>query len=65
MAAAPRRAREAERVLEGGKVDTDRARAAAAAAFASARPLAQNGYKVPMGRAILARAILAAAGGEE
>ena len=65
VAAAPWRAHEAERELEGKKVDGEIARKAAEAAFASARPLAQNGYKIPMGRAVLARAILAAAGREE
>jgi hypothetical protein len=41
------------------------ARKAADAAFAAAKPMPDNGYKIALGRAILKRAILAAAGQPE
>src|SRR5207247_1181311 len=43
----------------------DIAAKAAEAAFTKATPFADNGYKVPLGRTILKRAILAAAGERE
>lgn len=58
----PWRAREAEAALAGRKIDRAVAAAAARAALAGARPLAENGYKVAVLEAALRRAILAAAG---
>ena len=60
----PRRAKEAEAALTGQKIDEKTTRAAAEAALKEATPLANNGYKVPLLRVVIARAILAAARGE-
>jgi xanthine dehydrogenase YagS FAD-binding subunit len=48
-------------VLRGKSVTDDLARDAARAAVARARPLAKNGYKVPVLEADVRRTILAAA----
>jgi xanthine dehydrogenase YagS FAD-binding subunit len=61
VAPTPRRAVEAERVMIGGRVTGELARAAAAAAVAGATPLAKNGYKIPVLEAVVRRTILAAA----
>jgi len=58
----PWRAKGAEAALVGQSINEASARAAAAAAVAGATPLADNGYKVPIARAVVRRAILAAAG---
>jgi xanthine dehydrogenase YagS FAD-binding subunit len=58
----PWRAREAERVLVGRRVDAASADEAARAALARARPLSENGYKLPILVAAARRAILSAAG---
>jgi xanthine dehydrogenase YagS FAD-binding subunit len=58
----PKRAAEAEKALAGKKIDEAVARLAADAAMNGATPLAQNGYKIPIFKAIVRRAILAAAG---
>lgn len=47
--------------LEGQRITADVAAAAAEAAVADARPLAKNGYKVPLTRALVRRTILALA----
>ena len=60
----PRRAKEAEAALTGQKVDEKSARDAAEAALKEATPLANNGYKVPLFKVVIARAILAASRGE-
>jgi xanthine dehydrogenase YagS FAD-binding subunit len=57
----PRRAVEAERLLEGQPISEELARAAATAAVAAATPLAKNGYKVPILETVVRRTILAAA----
>jgi xanthine dehydrogenase YagS FAD-binding subunit len=61
VAPVPWRARRAEAVLVGQPIAEASARAAARAALEEARPLSQNGYKVPVLEAVVARAILAAA----
>ena len=62
VAPVPWRVPAAETVLAGKKIDEALAAEAAKAAFAEAKPLSGNAYKVTMGRAIAKRAILAAAG---
>jgi xanthine dehydrogenase YagS FAD-binding subunit len=62
VAPVPRRVPAAEKALVGKKIDEASAAEAARVAFADATPLPGNAYKVPMGRAIARRAILAAAG---
>lgn len=57
----PWRAREAERLLEGRRVDAGAAAEAARAALARARPLSENGYKIPVLAAAVRRALLQAA----
>ena len=59
----PYRARGAEAALAGKTVDEATARAAARAAMEGARPLSQNGYKVPVFETVVRRTILLAAGG--
>ena len=59
----PWRARSSEAILGGRVVDEHAAEAAANAAMQGTTPLAKNGYKLPIFRAIVRRTILAAAGG--
>ena len=54
----PLRARTSERTLQGQNITKEVAERAAQAAMQRARPLAQNGYKVPLFTAILKQAIL-------
>jgi xanthine dehydrogenase YagS FAD-binding subunit len=61
----PIRRAEAEKLLDGQKLTPELARAVAAKAVEGAKPLAENGYKVPIAKALVARALLAAAGLEE
>lgn len=61
VATVPWRAREAESVLAGKRLDEATARAAADAAFAAARPCRDNAFKVELGRRTLVRALLEAA----
>jgi xanthine dehydrogenase YagS FAD-binding subunit len=57
----PHRAAEAEQMLAGRSSPTRKdCLAAADAALASATPLAQNGYKIPLFRNLIARTLLAA-----
>lgn len=58
VATKPWRATEAEAALEGRPLDEGAAEAAAEAAFAAARPLGHNAFKVPLGKATLVRALL-------
>lgn len=60
VASVPWRAREAEAALAGKRLDEASAGAAAEIAFAGARPREHNAYKVPLGKATLVRALLAA-----
>ena len=59
----PWRAKTSEALLGGRTIDEHAAEAAANAAMQGATPLAKNGYKLPIFRAIVRRTILAAAGG--
>ncbi|HEY2746680.1 MAG TPA: FAD binding domain-containing protein [Polyangia bacterium] len=59
----PWRAAAAEALLGGRVVDERAAEAAANAAMQGMTPLAQNGYKLPVFRAVIRRTILAAVGG--
>ncbi len=61
VATVPWRAREAEAVLKGKRLDENSARSAAEAAFAGARPRQHNGFKVVLGKRTLERALLTAA----
>jgi xanthine dehydrogenase YagS FAD-binding subunit len=65
VAAVPYRVPAVEAALVGKKITEANAAKAAEAAFAKAKPFTDNAYKVPLGRAILKRAILAAAGERE
>lgn len=64
VASVPWRARDAEALLAGQVLTPELAAHAAEAAVAGARPLAHNGYKVPMVRELARRALMQAAGGE-
>jgi xanthine dehydrogenase YagS FAD-binding subunit len=57
VATVPWRAREAEEILNGQRLDEARAMRAAEAAFAAARPRRDNAYKVPLGKRTLVRAL--------
>ena len=57
VANVPWRASEAEQVLTGQAPDGDLLAAAADAAVAGAEPLAKNGYKLPLARALVRRAL--------
>jgi xanthine dehydrogenase YagS FAD-binding subunit len=61
VATRPWRAREAEAVLSGHKLDEPIAKRAAAAAFATAETRDRNRYKVELGKRTLVRALLQAA----
>ena len=65
VAAVPYRVPAVEQALVGKAITASNALAAAEAAFTKATPMADNGYKVPLGKTILKRAILAAAGEKE
>jgi xanthine dehydrogenase YagS FAD-binding subunit len=58
----PWRAKAAEALIRGKRVDEALAAQAAEAAVQGARPLQHNGYKVPLLRAAVRRALLAAGG---
>ncbi|HTO97123.1 MAG TPA: FAD binding domain-containing protein [Myxococcales bacterium] len=58
----PWRAKEAEKLIRGKRVDEALAAAAAEAAVRGAKPLEHNGYKVPLLQAAVKRALLAAGG---
>lgn len=60
VAPTPRRAVEAEELLVGRELDEHSAAEAAAIAVRTATPLAKNGYKVDVLRAVVKRTILAA-----
>jgi xanthine dehydrogenase YagS FAD-binding subunit len=64
VATVPWRSPEAEAALNGQRLDEARARAAAEAAFAAARPLRDNAFKITLGKRTLERALLRAAGME-
>ena len=58
----PWRAKKAEALVEGRRVDAALAAAAGTAATEGATPLAQNAYKVALVTAVVKRALLGAAG---
>jgi xanthine dehydrogenase YagS FAD-binding subunit len=60
----PLRAKYAQDALTGKRINADTARAAAEASMTGATPLHNNGYKVPLFKAIVARTILACAEGK-
>jgi|SRR5579871_1540954 xanthine dehydrogenase YagS FAD-binding subunit len=60
VATVPWRATQAEDALTGQQLTPELARTAAEAALAGAAPLAHNGYKVPLARELVRRAILRA-----
>jgi xanthine dehydrogenase YagS FAD-binding subunit len=60
VAPIPWRVEAAERALVGKSPSAEAFRSAAEAAFADAKPLAENGYKVPLGKAVLIDALTAA-----
>jgi xanthine dehydrogenase YagS FAD-binding subunit len=57
VAPVPWRARDAEKLLEGRALDDAAAQAAADAALEGAEPLKDNGYKVPLARELVRRAL--------
>ncbi|HEV3166371.1 MAG TPA: FAD binding domain-containing protein [Isosphaeraceae bacterium] len=62
VAPVPWRSKPAEQALQGKAISTESATAAGAAAAEGAKPLSMNGFKVPLTRAVVKRAILAAVG---
>jgi xanthine dehydrogenase YagS FAD-binding subunit len=62
VAVVPYRVQDVENALKGKPVNAANAARAAELAFAKAKPFDENAYKVPLGKAVLKRAILAAAG---
>jgi xanthine dehydrogenase YagS FAD-binding subunit len=60
----PLRAKYAQDALTGKSVTPETAKAAAEASMTGATPLADNGYKIPLFRTIVARTIVACAGGK-
>jgi xanthine dehydrogenase YagS FAD-binding subunit len=62
VAPVPIRATAAEEVLVGSTLDEDLLATAAEAALADARPLAHNGYKVPLTKTLVRDALREAVG---
>lgn len=62
VAPLPWRSKAAEEAIKGKAVTVDSARAAGAAAAEGAKPLSMNGYKVPMLKTVIARALCVAVG---
>jgi xanthine dehydrogenase YagS FAD-binding subunit len=65
VAPIPWRVPDAEKILAGATLDSAVAAHAADIALSGAKPLADNGYKVPIAKALVRRAILRAGGIEE
>jgi xanthine dehydrogenase YagS FAD-binding subunit len=63
VAPVPLRSRAAEQVLKGQPLTPETATAAAAAAFANAKPLSQNAFKVDLGRVLVRDVLLELAKG--
>jgi xanthine dehydrogenase YagS FAD-binding subunit len=63
VATKPWRAREAERMLAGARVDGSLFRRAAEAALADAKPSGDNGFKIELARRIVVRALALATAG--
>lgn len=62
VAPLPWRSKAAEEAIKGKAVTVDSARAAGAAAAEGAKPLSMNGYKVPMLKTVIARALCVTVG---
>ena len=62
VAPKPWRAREAEQMLKGQKPSEALFREAARAAFAAAKPLQYNAYKVPLGQNVMVRCLMETSG---
>ena len=62
VAPLPWRSKAAEEAIKGKAVTTDTARAAGAAAAEGAKPLSMNGFKVPMLKTVIARALCVTVG---
>ncbi len=62
VAPKPWPAPQADKVLTGARITPDVARQAAEAALQDARPMTHNAYKVPLGKNLVRRAVLQAAG---
>jgi xanthine dehydrogenase YagS FAD-binding subunit len=60
----PHRAKKAETVLVGKKINEKTAQQAARAALEGATPLAKNAYKLPLFETLVRRALFSAAGRE-
>jgi xanthine dehydrogenase YagS FAD-binding subunit len=63
VAMKPWRAREAEQILSGARLDVSLYRRAAAAALAGAKPSGDNEYKVELAKGVVVRALTLAAAG--
>jgi xanthine dehydrogenase YagS FAD-binding subunit len=63
VALKPWRARDAERILAGGRADAALFQRAAEAALAQAKPSGDNGFKIELARRIVVRALALAAAG--
>jgi xanthine dehydrogenase YagS FAD-binding subunit len=63
VAPKPWRAREAERILAGGRADAALFQRAAEAALAQAKPSGDNGFKIELARRIVVRSLALAAAG--
>jgi xanthine dehydrogenase YagS FAD-binding subunit len=62
VAPVPWRSQAAEKAIKGRPLTAETAAAAGAAAVEGAQPLSKNGYKVPLTRTVVKRALLAAIG---
>jgi xanthine dehydrogenase YagS FAD-binding subunit len=65
VAPIPWRVPQSERIIVGSRVNYELATRAADAALSGAVPLTENGYKIPIAKALVRRAILRAAGVDE
>jgi xanthine dehydrogenase YagS FAD-binding subunit len=63
VAPVPLRSRAAEQALKGQAITPETAKAAATAAFANAKPLSQNGFKVDLGQVLVRDVLLELAKG--
>lgn len=57
VAPTPWRCKQAEAVLEGKQIDADSCKAVGSAALAGAQPLSENGYKVPLTKGLITKAL--------
>ena len=61
VAPIPWRSKAAEQAITGKEISMDTAGAAGEASVEGAKPLSMNGYKVPLTKTVVKRALLAAA----